>query len=157
VVADFGGKESHTHLTWHLNQDLVSLYLVRAKRVELLSNQWKETTRCPWHLYMPLMLSWTYTWSEYEYGWVINIAATSSMLIRQIYVLRSRLMYTKNQSSEATAQRHSTSVASEKNWAVGNHCLVNNVTTVSLNEHASWIQWPQLVGSFSSQYSNWAS
>lgn len=36
------------------------------------------------------------------------------------------------------------------------HCPVNNVTTVSLNEHG-WIQWSQLVGSFSSQCSNWAS
>ncbi len=35
-------------------------------------------------------------------------------------------------------------------------CPVNNVTSVGLNEHA-WIQWSQLVGSFSSQCRNWAS
>lgn len=109
----------------------------------LLSNQWKETIRCPWHLCMPLMLSWTYTWSEYEFERVIYIASTSLMLISKIYTLRSRLKYTNIQNAEETTQRHVTSVA------VWLHCPVNNVTSVGLNEHA-WIQWSQLVGSFSS-------
>lgn len=35
----------------------------------LLSNQWKKTIRCPWHLYVALMLSWTYTCYEFEVEW----------------------------------------------------------------------------------------